>query len=157
MAVNRAHAQVTLDLQLAVAARSAPAPAFFQRVADAAIAEHEIDAELTLRIVGRREARALNRRYRAIDKPTNVLAFAADGLEEIAPHLLGDIVICAPVVSDEARAQGKRRQAHFAHLLVHGVLHLLGYDHQQPRDAARMEARERVILAELGFADPYAA
>jgi probable rRNA maturation factor len=107
--------------------------------------------EVTLRIVGPAESRALNRRYRKKDKPTNVLSFPYDD-----PGLLGDIVICAAVVNREAREQGKRREAHWAHMVVHGVLHLLGFDHIRPADAKVMERRERAILARLSFPDPYA-
>jgi probable rRNA maturation factor len=110
------------------------------------------EAEVTVRYVGGTESRRLNRAYRGRDYATNVLTFVyADR------PLAGDIVICAPVVAREARAQGKRLDAHHAHLLVHGVLHLLGYDHEKAAEAARMERRERLILRRLGFADPYAS
>ncbi|HJY38005.1 MAG TPA: rRNA maturation RNase YbeY [Steroidobacteraceae bacterium] len=105
--------------------------------------------ELTIRVVGAAESRRLNRTWRGKDKPTNVLSFAAD-----AP-VLGDLAICAPVVAREAREQGKSPAAHWAHMVVHGVLHLLGYDHENDRDAARMEARETKILAQLGMPNPY--
>ena len=99
------------------------------------------------------EARRLNREYRGRDYATNVLSFPYSD-----KPLCGDVVICAPVVAREARAQGKDVRAHHAHLLVHGLLHLRGYDHERgPREAARMEARERAILSRLGFPDPYAA
>ena len=108
-------------------------------------------AELTVRYVGDRESRRLNRTYRGRDYATNVLTFVyADR------PLEGDIVICAPVVAREARAQGKTLEAHHAHLLVHGVLHLQGYDHEKAAEAGRMERRERTILRRLGFGDPYA-
>ena len=93
---------------------------------------------------------ALNRRYRGKDKPTNVLSFAAG-----APDRLGDIALSLPILRAEAREQGKTLKAHFQHLVVHGTLHLLGFDHEKPRLAARMEALERQILAGLGIADPY--
>jgi probable rRNA maturation factor len=105
--------------------------------------------ELTIRVVGAAESRRLNRTWRGKDKPTNVLSFTAD-----AP-VLGDLAICAPVVAREAREQGKSPAAHWAHMVVHGVLHLLGYDHENDRDAARMEARETKILAQLGMPNPY--
>jgi probable rRNA maturation factor len=105
--------------------------------------------ELTIRVVGAAESRRLNRTWRGKDKPTNVLSFTGD-----AP-VLGDLAICAPVVAREAREQGKSPAAHWAHMVVHGVLHLLGYDHENDRDAQRMEARETKILAQLGMPNPY--
>ena len=112
-------------------------------------------ARLTIRIVDEPESQALNRDYRGIDKPTNVLSFSYDpppGREGI----VGDLVICAPVVAREAAEQGKPLEAHWAHMVVHGTLHLLGYDHQNDEEARVMEALEVQILAELGFPDPYA-
>ena len=107
---------------------------------------------VTVRYVGQAEGRRLNRAYRSRDHATNVLSFVY-----AARPLAGDIVICAPVVAREARAQGKALAAHHAHLIVHGLLHLRGYDHEKSaREARRMEDRERRILARLGIADPYA-
>ena len=102
------------------------------------------------------EGRALNRDYRHKDYATNVLSFPVELPEGVAVDWLGDLVLCAPVVAQEAISQGKTLRAHYAHLVVHGVLHLLGFDHQNERDAERMEAEERRILALLGIADPYA-
>jgi probable rRNA maturation factor len=113
---------------------------------------------LTLRIVGSAESRKLNRHWRGKDKPTNVLSFPALTNHEsrITNHaVLGDLAICAPVVAREAREQGKTLTAHWAHMVVHGVLHLQGYDHVTARDARRMEALEVEILSGFGFADPY--
>ena len=110
------------------------------------------DARVTLRFVAAAEGRRLNREYRGKDYATNVLSFPYS-----RKPLEGDLVICAPVVAREAREQGKDVRAHHAHLLVHGCLHLRGMDHEDDRDAERMERRERRILAELGFADPYAS
>jgi probable rRNA maturation factor len=104
---------------------------------------------ITLRIVGEREGRRLNSTYRKKSKPTNVLSFPYGGGR-------GDIVLCHPVIAREARAQGKSIAAHYAHLVVHGILHLRGYDHEKKRDALRMEAREARLLRRLGFPDPYA-
>jgi probable rRNA maturation factor len=117
--------------------------------------------ELTVRIVDEAESAALNSRYRGKHGPTNVLSFGADepldppeaAGAELLP--LGDLVICAAVVQREARAQGKPAPAHWAHMVVHGVLHLQGYDHETAGEAATMEARERELLAGLGFPDPY--
>lgn len=135
-------------VQRAVAARGVPGPARLRRWARAALGRR--GGELTVRIVGPAESRALNRRYRGKDQATNVLSFPSD-----APGVLGDLVICAPVVRREAREQGKRGAAHWAHMVVHGVLHLLGFDHIRPADARVMEARERAILARLSYPDPY--
>jgi probable rRNA maturation factor len=115
---------------------------------------------VAIRIVGAQEGRALNRHYRGKDYATNVLSFPADvdgaGLPKgVKLPLLGDIVLCAPVIAREAKEQKKPLNAHYAHLTVHGVLHLLGWDHQDEREADCMEALEREILAGLGIADPY--
>jgi probable rRNA maturation factor len=128
-----------------------------------------VDKELalTIRVVGAAESRRLNRTWRNKDKPTNVLSFPAaplsPGTNGEPPRFpakefseLGDLAICAPVVAREAREQGKSLQAHWAHMVVHGVLHLLGYDHETNRDAEVMEARETKILAQFGYHDPYA-
>lgn len=112
-------------------------------------------AELSIRIVGEREGRELNRRYRGKDRATNVLSFPAELPRGIDSPLLGDVVICASVVAREARAQGKNPRAHYAHLTVHGVLHLLGFDHHNEGDATKMEALETRALAGMGIPDPY--
>ena len=117
--------------------------------------------ELTIRLVDEAESQTLNRSYRGKDKPTNVLSFGYDaddampGLPGQEQAILGDIVICAAVVRREAKEQGKTDRAHWAHMVVHGCLHLLGYDHESDTEAEEMERRERVILAQLGFPDPY--
>jgi probable rRNA maturation factor len=116
-------------------------------------------ADLTLRVVGEAESRELNARFRHKDKSTNVLSFPSvnlPGLPARTKTTLGDLVVCAPVVEREAAGQGKAIRAHWAHMLVHGTLHLLGYDHVGAAEAERMEALERRILANCGFADPYA-
>ena len=120
-------------------------------------AHASIDGEIAIRIVDEPEMRALNARYRRKDCATNVLAFPAGLPPGIDVPLLGDIVVCAPVVLREAAEQSKAVRAHWAHLLVHGTLHLLGHDHERPRTAAAMEALERRVLATLGFPDPYRA
>ncbi|MGH8184312.1 MAG: rRNA maturation RNase YbeY [Rhodanobacteraceae bacterium] len=139
--------------------RGVPASRSFRRWTEAALfgARHRKPAELSIRIVGTREGRVLNHRYRDKDYATNVLSFATELPRGITSPLLGDLVICAPVVAHEAREQGKPMHDHYAHLTVHGVLHLLGHDHQNERDAARMEALETRILASLGIADPYSS
>ncbi|MDR2015185.1 MAG: rRNA maturation RNase YbeY [Azoarcus sp.] len=128
------------------------------------------DIEVTVRLVGEAEGRALNKNYRAKDCATNVLSFAYGGRKENGSEkggkaqkkgngrkdpLRGDLVLCVPVVVREANEQGKALDAHFAHLVVHGMLHLQGFDHRKKADAAVMEAREREILGTLGYADPY--
>jgi probable rRNA maturation factor len=113
----------------------------------------EQPAEITLRVVGEDEGRAINRDYRAKDYPTNVLTF--DYQRE--PVVVADLVLCAPVLELEAAEQRKSLEAHYAHLVIHGALHALGFDHERARDAERMQARESALLAALGHPDPYAA
>ena len=113
--------------------------------------------ELTVRMVGEAEGRTLNERYRHKAGPTNVLSFPCGAPDHpLSPPLLGDIVICAPVVAAEAQAQGKALEAHWAHLVVHGVLHLLGYDHQTETQARVMESLETELVQRMGYPDPYA-
>jgi probable rRNA maturation factor len=111
--------------------------------------------ELGVRVVGPAESRRLNARYRGKDKPTNVLSFSPPPLPPGAGRPLGDLVICAAVVRSEARAQRKPLAAHWAHLVVHGALHLIGYDHEREPEAKRMERREIAVLRRLGFSNPY--
>lgn len=113
------------------------------------------EPELTIRLVHNDESQELNRDYRGKDKPTNVLSFPFDAPPEVPIELLGDLIICAPVVQAEASEQGKTPQAHWAHMVVHGCLHLLGYDHIKDDEAETMENLERQIMAALGFSDPY--
>ena len=137
-----------LTLQIACEAKGLPSRRRLRTWAQAAL---ERDAQVTLRVVGGREGRALNRRFRGRDHATNVLTFVYDQ----RPRLSGDIALCAPVVARGARRGALALDAHYAHLVVHGILHLQGYDHIGARDAHIMEARERKILGELGYADPY--
>jgi probable rRNA maturation factor len=123
--------------------------------AQAALANGAPVGELCLRVVDEDEMRTLNARYRGRDYATNVLSFPAELPAGAPVALLGDIVLCAPVVEREAREQGKPGRAHWAHLVVHGTLHLLGHDHEKPRDARRMESLEREILGSIGIPDPY--
>ena len=111
-------------------------------------------AEMTVRVVDIEEGQQLNERWRKGSGPTNVLSFPIDGLD-VLPGLLGDVVICAPVANAEARRDGKTADAHWAHLVVHGTLHLLGYDHMNPTEAAQMELIERTLLDDLSYPDPY--
>ena len=134
-----------------------PTPAWLGRWSHAALrnAHAEPGARLCVRVVGPAESRSLNRRYRGKDGPTNVLSFPASAEERTLTSALGDLVICAAVVAREAREQSKPRAAHWAHMVVHGTLHLLGYDHERPREAGRMERLETIILRGFGYADPY--
>jgi probable rRNA maturation factor len=110
---------------------------------------------VSVRVVGAARSRSLNARYRHKDQPTNVLSFSGPGLSPDGWHHLGELVICAPVVAREARMQDKIPEAHWAHMTVHGVLHLLGFDHEGDAEAGKMAAREIQILDRLGFSDPY--
>jgi len=147
-----------LDLQIACDAADLPDAERLRTWASAALAGRRPCAELTIRIVDEAEGTELNRRYRGQPGPTNVLSFPFDPPPGLPPQdLIGDLVICAPVVAREAREQGKTEEAHWAHLVVHGTLHLLGYDHESDQQAAVMEAMETAILTGLGFPAPYEA
>ncbi|MFO1420238.1 MAG: rRNA maturation RNase YbeY [Candidatus Competibacteraceae bacterium] len=145
-----------LDLQIALDMPGLPAEPEFRRWAEAALAGADCrrDAELTIRIVNEAESTALNETYRHKQGPTNVLSFPFEIPPGIGSSLLGDVVICAPVVLREAVVQGKSPEAHWAHLVAHGVLHLLGYDHDEAQ-AEAMESLEIRILEGLGYPDPY--
>ncbi|MFD0914309.1 rRNA maturation RNase YbeY [Methylophilus luteus] len=141
--------QLDFSLQLASVANDLPAVAEFRRWVRAAL---RVDTSVTIRLVDAEEGRLLNATYRGKDYATNVLTFPLT--EE--PQLMGDIVICAPVVAREAAEQGKTLLAHYAHMTVHGILHLHGYDHEVDAQAELMEAMETAVMQKLGFADPYA-
>jgi probable rRNA maturation factor len=148
-----------LDLQIAITATHIPTAEQFELwakccVADIADIERK-DIEVSLRIVDSEEITALNLQYRDKNKATNVLSFPADFPEELNIPLLGDIVICAEVVEQEACEQEKNLTAHWAHMLIHGMLHLLGHDHIEDDQAEIMEALEIKYLNELGFQSPY--
>lgn len=159
--------EVTLDLQLASDHQPLPSEEQLTLWAAAAIGRafalsqskqsENREAELTIRIVDEAESQNLNHTYRGKDKPTNVLSFPADLPEGIDLPLLGDLVICAPVVTQEAQQQHKTNEAHWAHMVVHGSLHLLGYDHIDDAEAEQMEQLETEILVDLGYAAPYDA
>jgi probable rRNA maturation factor len=140
--------QLKLSIQIASKMAEIPTKNLFKKWAKAAL---RVDTEVTIRIVDEDEARILNSTYRGKDYATNVLTFP---LTE-TPHLMGDIIICAHVVAAEAKAQKKSLDAHFAHLTVHGILHLHGYDHENEYQAELMESIEIQILAKLGYANPY--
>lgn len=145
-----------IDLQLASCNPDVPELEQFECWAAAALAGVRDAAEIAIRVVDEEEGRALNATYRGHDYATNILAFPAELPEGVDALLLGDLAICAPVVIREAVEQDKAIAAHWAHLVVHGVLHLLGYDHEEEAAAAVMESQERAVLAKLGYPDPYA-
>jgi probable rRNA maturation factor len=146
-----------LELDVSYASRSpwAPNARLLRTWAAAALAPSARTQVLSVRIVGKARSRSLNSRYRHKDKPTNVLSFAGAGAAPDGRSFLGELVICAPLVALEARAQGKTLRAHWAHLTIHGVLHLKGFDHEHATQARKMAAREIQILDRLGFSDPY--
>ncbi|MGH8372392.1 MAG: rRNA maturation RNase YbeY [Gammaproteobacteria bacterium] len=148
-------AQVRVTLQIAAETGKIPTQAQFKRWVSAALADRGESAEVSIRIVDEEEGAALNRTWRNKDYATNVLSFPAELPPEIKSSLLGDLVICASVVAREAAEQGKRPEAHWAHLVVHGTLHLLGFDHTAEAEAEQMEDLETVILAGLDYPDPY--
>jgi probable rRNA maturation factor len=142
-------ARLSLSVQYATEQPGVPVRSRLRAFAQAAL---ERPLEVTLRVVDEAEGRRLNRDFRGKDYPTNVLTFVyADG-----DRLAGDIVLCAPVITAEARSRHEEPQAHYAHLVVHGMLHLQGYDHEHEDQAAAMEARETEIVTKLGYPDPYA-
>lgn len=145
-----------LDLQLATDGQH-PDEAQLRRWCELALRQRTADSELTIRLVDEAEGRELNHTWRHKDYATNVLSFPAEIPEGILDiPLLGDLVICVPVVEREAAEQGKALEAHWAHLVIHGCLHLLGYDHIEDDEAVEMEELERQLLAELGHPAPYA-
>ncbi len=149
--------QLALTIQQGLAQDSyLPEEASLRRWVGLALPAGRRAVELTIRIVDREEGARMNRRWRGADRATNVLAFPAGplGERELDP-LLGDLLICAPVVTEEARCQGKSVQAHWAHCVIHGVLHLLGFDHHDRLAAQEMETLETQLLRRLGFPDPY--
>ncbi len=146
--------RLQLEVQYACASSDVPELEALRDWALAALADAP-PAELVIRLVDEAESRELNRRYRGKDRPTNVLSFPFEAPAGVDCDHLGDLVICAPVVQQEAAAQGKVADHHWAHMVVHGVLHLRGYDHQSDAQAADMEALEVRLLAGFGIADPY--
>lgn len=144
-----------LCLQNASSVTAIPDQAEFERWLKPVLRSHP-GAILTIRIVDDDESAALNLQYRHKNGPTNVLSFPAELPDEVDLPLLGDLVICAPLVETEAEAQNKSAEAHWAHLVIHGTLHLLGYDHLEEDEAEEMEALEIELLKSLGYANPYA-
>lgn len=147
--------QLDIDVEDVSGAAGNPSETDFRRWIAAALAGRRAQAEVAIRIVDEAEGALLNARYRSKDGATNVLSFPAELPAGVPLPTVGDLVICAPVVAREARTQGKDLSAHWAHLTVHGCLHLIGYDHGHDAAAAEMEALETAILAGLGYPDPY--
>ena len=150
--------RLELAVRYGLARRGLPGPTSFRRWAEAALrgAHWRKPAELSIRIVDSAEAAALNRDFRGRDYATNVLSFPAEPPPGVSWTLLGDLAMCAPVVLREAVEQRKSARDHWAHLTIHGVLHLLGHDHLENQEAEAMETLEKYILARIGIADPYA-
>lgn len=147
---------VIIDLQIATEnPADLPTEQQIQQWANAAVRAETVEPEITVRIVDEAESHQLNLTYRGKDKPTNVLSFPFECPDEVELPLLGDLVICRQVVEREAQEQGKPLTAHWAHMVVHGSLHLLGYDHIEEDEAEEMESLESQIMRSLGFADPY--
>ena len=145
--------ELELSVQYGTNEFGAPASDFIEACVRGALIG--VDGELVVRIVDETESAMLNERYRNKQGPTNVLAFPAGEMPAPHPKQLGDIAICAAIVAREAREQGKQLEAHWAHIVIHGCLHLCGFDHEAAIDAEEMEARERNLLAALGIGDPY--
>ncbi|CAK0773171.1 endoribonuclease YbeY [Gammaproteobacteria bacterium] len=150
---------VTVKVQYAVAKEDVPQANLISQWVKSALSQaaksRRLAAEVTVRVVGKKEITDLNHRYRHKNAPTNVLSFGYDIPPGTDLPLFGDIVICAPIAAEEAIKQGKERDAHWAHLIVHGTLHLLGFDHEDPIAAMSMEALETQILSQSGYPDPY--
>ena len=143
-----------IDLQNDESLTNLPVQQDFETWVNAALVQKFDNLEQTIRLVGEAESRALNSQYRAKNMPTNVLSFTVEN-DYLDYECLGDLVICAPVVEQEARQQGKPLPAHWAHMVIHGMLHLQGYDHQNTTEADEMEALEAKILSTLGYTNPY--
>ena len=147
---------IELDLQLAVEdEQGLPTEQDIQQWVDKTIPQFQENAELTIRIVDTEESHQLNHEYRGKDKPTNVLSFPFEAPPGIELDLLGDLIICRQVVEKEAEEQNKPLLAHWAHMVVHGSLHLLGYDHIEDDEAEEMESLETEIMQAMGYEDPY--
>ncbi|KAF7785242.1 putative rRNA maturation factor [Pseudoalteromonas rubra] len=144
-----------VDLQVASEFANLPSAEQFQLWAEKALLAYKEEAEVTIRIADEAESQELNSQYRGKDKPTNVLSFPFEAPPGIELPLVGDLIICPQIVFREAEEQEKTFHDHFAHMVVHGCLHLLGFDHINEQDADEMESLEKEFLADLGIADPY--
>ena len=148
---------ILIDIQRACPSENIPSDTLIKRWASAALGNHNDSTELSIRVVGESESADLNKQYRGKSGATNVLSFPFSAVTPEPLPMLGDLVVCAPIVSAEAEQQQKSLQAHWAHMIVHGVLHLLGYDHGDDSDAQTMEALETEILLGLNYPAPYTA
>jgi len=148
--------KVRIDTRYAARRPWAPRPSQFARWAGVALKGVSQPTTVSVVVVGAARSRALNARYRGKNKPTNVLSFAGAAAGPDGRRQIGELVICAPVVAREAKSLGKSRESHWAHMTVHGVLHLLGFDHERPAGARKMAKLEIQLLDKLGFSDPYA-
>lgn len=144
-----------IEVQYQIEATGLPTPEQFDNWVSAALKGRHEQGEVCIRVVDKAESQMLNSTYRQKDKPTNVLSFPFEVPEGVPLDILGDLVICADVVAEEAAEQGKQAKDHWAHMVIHGCLHLLGFDHINDNEAEEMEALERQILAGLNIADPY--
>lgn len=144
-----------LDIQIATTNDDFPNPDQFQHWVDTVLSDQEQDSEIVIRLVDTLESAQLNQQYRHKSGPTNILSFPFEAPENIEMDLLGDLVLCVPKILEEAREQSKHKLDHWAHITIHGVLHLLGYDHQEEEDADEMEALEIKLLNMLKIANPY--
>ncbi|WP_394388566.1 rRNA maturation RNase YbeY [Shewanella woodyi] len=155
MSTSHTKLELALDLQIATDNKQLPTQQDFELWVRTALRNTMTEAELTVRVVDAEESQELNSTYRGKDKPTNVLSFPFEAPAEIEIPLLGDLIICASVVEHEAIQQNKPLQAHWAHMVVHGCLHLLGYDHINDIEAEEMESIETQLIESLGFNNPY--
>ncbi|MDP0561620.1 MAG: rRNA maturation RNase YbeY [Candidatus Endonucleobacter sp. (ex Gigantidas childressi)] len=146
---------IHVDLQIASESSKLPSLPDIERWVSAALIKRTSELEISIRIVDITEGAKLNQQWRNKSGPTNVLSFPADLPVEVGLSLLGDLVICAPTVEEESKEQGKSLQAHWAHIVIHGTLHLLGYDHIEDDQARLMESLEVKIMKSIGFPDPY--
>lgn len=147
--------KIKVDIQRATDDADIPDNRLFRKWAKKALSVYDQDAELTIRIVDEKEGMTLNRKWRKKKGPTNVLSFPYSDETGLANGLLGDIIICAPVIRREAKEQKKTPESHWAHMVIHGTLHLLGYDHIKPEDAGKMESLEIKLMESLGYTNPY--
>ena len=148
-------ASVHIDVMINSHSSQLPEQSELEKWAAAAVGQHRQEAEISLLIVDEDEGAELNRQWRGKEGPTNVLSFPSDLPAELELPLLGDLIICVPVVEQEAIEQKKSLNSHWAHMMVHGTLHLLGYDHIDDQEAEEMESLETEILGQLGYPDPY--
>lgn len=146
---------ITVDIQYAYRDKCTPDRKTIKKWIKVILIEFRDNAEVTIRIVDENESKSLNSKWRKVNGPTNVLSFPAEVINSVDTSFLGDVIICAPVVIREAMEQNKTAEAHWAHMIIHGILHLLGYDHINGHDAEVMESLEVKFLEKLGYGNPY--